>query len=175
MSDSRTDALRDGPDRLMTARYYYDAITSRPSAVQAALANLYGDGAELVASRQAQLLELLESFMASFDADAPVVVARAPGRVNLMGRHIDHRGGYCNTIAIHNDVWVVASRRNDERLLLRNLDAEFPPQDLDPSGLWNAASGQSWHNFVESQAVEQYLLGHRGEWINYLLGAYLRL
>lgn len=121
------------------------------------------------------LTELLEAFAAAFGDDQPIVVARAPGRVNLMGRHVDHRGGFCNAIAIHHDVWIAAAARDDGRLLLRNLDPQFTAQDLDPGDLWRAADSQAWRDFIDSQEVGDHLADHRGAWSNYALGAYLRL
>jgi len=138
------------------------------------LAEVYGEWEDLIRARRAKLVELLDAFAAAFGADCPMVVARAPGRVNLMGRHVDHRGGYINTIAIHNDVWITAAARDDGRLHLRNLDPEFASQNLDPTDLWRAAEGRSWHDFIESEAVAGHLARHRGAWTNYALGAYLR-
>jgi N-acetylgalactosamine kinase len=159
----------------MSAASWREVLRTQRTAVQAALAEIYGDASSLISSRQTMLAGLLEVFAASFGGDRPVVVVRAPGRVNLMGRHIDHRGGYCNAIAIHNDVWIVASARDDGRLHLRNLDPEFGPCDLDPADLWRAAESNTWHDFIESDAVAARLSRHRGAWANYPLGAYLRL
>ena len=38
-----------------------------------------------------------------------VIIIRAPGRVNLMGRHIDHQGGCVNLIAIDREIFLTAS------------------------------------------------------------------
>jgi len=159
----------------MTVAAWRKALRSRPAAVRAALAGIYGERSAMIAAREKKLGELLDAFAAEFGADQPVVIARAPGRINLMGRHIDHRGGYCNLIAIHSDVWIVAAPRTDGRLLLRNLDPEFGPQDLDPTDLWRAADNRSWHGYIESDAVGAFLTANRGAWTNYPLGAWLRL
>jgi N-acetylgalactosamine kinase len=171
---SRDHSQGSGNDRLMSAAAWREGLRSRPAAARETLARIYGEQPALLASRQAMLADLLDLFIASFGDTQPVVVARAPGRVNLMGRHIDHRGGYCNTIAIPNDVWVVAAARDDGRLCLRNLDPEFAGRDLDPADLARAADEQSWHDFIESETVGSFLAGNRGAWTNYPLGAYLR-
>jgi len=160
--------------RQPTAAAWRETLRSRPAVVRAALARIYGEQPALLASRERMLADLLDLFIASFGVEPPVVVARAPGRVNLMGRHIDHRGGYCNTIAIPDDMWVIAAARDDGRLCLRNLDPEFAGRDLDPMDLARAADAQSWHDFIESEAVGSFLAGTRGAWANYPLGAYLR-
>jgi N-acetylgalactosamine kinase len=161
-------------ERLLTAAAWRALVRTRPAAIRAALEATYGGQPDFIATRERQLARLLEVFEASF-GDLPVVVARAPGRVNLMGRHVDHRGGYINTIAIHNDVWIVASRRDDGRILLRDLDPQFDPHDIDPGRLWAAAGAQPWREFVNGPEVTEHLAATRGAWTNYGLGAYLRL
>ena len=54
---------------------------------------------------------ILRGFIGRY-GDRSVVIARAPGRVNLMGRHIDHRGGGVNVIAMGFDTVMVAASRS---------------------------------------------------------------
>jgi galactokinase len=42
-----------------------------------------------------------------------MLLARAPGRVNVIGEHVDYNGGYVLPIAIDRDVSVAASQRDD--------------------------------------------------------------
>ena len=53
-----------------------------------------------------------------------VVIARCPGWVNLMGRHIDHQGGYCNLTTIDYETLAVVHPRDDDSIFLNNLDRE---------------------------------------------------
>ncbi|MCX8037406.1 MAG: hypothetical protein N3D11_10260 [Candidatus Sumerlaeia bacterium] len=162
-------------DVFPTVAQWQKLLRARPASLNSSLAEIYGRRSPMIAERVAKLSAMLEDFAGAFGADRSVVIARAPGRVNLMGRHIDHRGGYCNLVAIPNDVWVVASARTDGRILLRNLDAEFPPCDIGPADLESASRGGSWHDFVESETVGTWLKATRGAWGNYPLGAWLRL
>ncbi|MFL7811634.1 MAG: galactokinase family protein, partial [Anaerolineae bacterium] len=50
--------------------------------------------------------------------DAPVLLVRSPGRVNLMGRHVDHQGGHCNLMTIGYECLVVVHPRQDDRVHL---------------------------------------------------------
>ena len=43
-----------------------------------------------------------------------------------MGRHIDHRGGGINVMAIDRDLLCVSSPREDDSICLTNTDAQFP-------------------------------------------------
>jgi len=56
--------------------------------------------------------ELVDGFRRVFES-APEAMARAPGRVNLIGEHIDYAGGYVLPVAIARGVGV-AARRNSE-------------------------------------------------------------
>jgi len=63
--------------------------------------------------------------------DRSCVVACSPGRINLMGRHVDHQGGVCNLMAVDRRVVAAASPREDDRL-----------------NLWSAQpSGSSYRSF----------------------------
>ena len=49
------------------------------------------------------------------------VVARAPGRVNLIGEHTDYQGGFALPVAIDRSVMVTAAARPDEDRHFRSL------------------------------------------------------
>ena len=52
----------------------------------------------------------------------PEVVVRAPGRVNLVGAHVDYNEGWVLPGAIDRSVWVAAGRRSDSLLSIESLD-----------------------------------------------------
>jgi len=167
-------AALQAPVRAMRVAAWRALVRDRPGALRAALEHVYGDWPALLAAREANLARMLDAFEATF-GDQKVVVVRAPGRVNLMGRHVDHRGGFINTIAIHNDVWIVAAARPGGRLVLRDLDPQFNPYDIDPAPLYARARARDWRAFINCREVEEHLAANRGSWANYGLGAYLRL
>ncbi|GBF90169.1 galactokinase [Raphidocelis subcapitata] len=85
--------------------------------------SVYGlEGAPAATHR---LQRLAAAFRKQFGAD-PELFARAPGRVNLIGEHIDYEGYGVLPMALRLDT-VVAIRRGGDRLVVANLDAEkFP-------------------------------------------------
>ena len=61
----------------------------------------------------------------------PTVIIRVPGRVNIIGEHIDYCGYAVHPMAIDQDMLVAARRDTDgEGLVLRNLDPKYPEYSL---------------------------------------------
>jgi len=73
-------------------------------------------------------LRALEAFGGIHGMDKEALVTRSAGRVNILGTHIDHRGGSVNPIAV-NHMWLVASPRDDDLVVARDVEsAQFPEQ-----------------------------------------------
>jgi galactokinase len=77
---------------------------------------------------------LIEQFHHIFGR-LPLVAARAPGRVNLLGEHVDYNDGLVLPAAIDREVHLVAAPRSDYLVSLAALDleqrVEFRLADLD--------------------------------------------
>lgn len=90
-----------------------------------------------------------EAFGAAFGG-APTVVARAPGRLNLLGAHVDYNGGYVLPVAVDRDVTVAARGRADRRVraVAADLDAEdaFGLAGLDDPGV-------GWASYIRGVAA----------------------
>ena len=99
---------------------------------------------------------LIEQFAARFGSDRRICLYEAPGRVNLMGMHIDHRGGIVNPVATKERICAVCSRRDDDLIhavsLLRDLgESRFRISDRLPKTELRSLS--QWLNWTESQAA----------------------
>jgi N-acetylgalactosamine kinase len=70
----------------------------------------------------------LEAFGNAHGTDRPVLVIRTAGRVNILGTHIDHRGGSVNPVAIHH-LWLVVSPRHDDLVVAKNVESEYFPNE----------------------------------------------
>lgn len=96
---------------------------------------------------------LEETFEEAFGG-APTHRVQAPGRVNLMGEHIDYLGLPVLPMALQRRVEVVFRLRDDERVVLHNVDPAFPPVDFEiEPGLPPSVQG-SWENYVKAPAHE---------------------
>ena len=69
---------------------------------------------------------LVEAFVARFGA-APTRVVRAPGRVNLIGDHIDYNGLSVLPMAIQHEIRLLVAPRDDGQVRLANVDEAFEP------------------------------------------------
>jgi len=84
--------------------------------------------------------ELAEAFRARFGR--PPRLYRAPGRVNLIGEHVDYNDGFVLPIALDRSTWVAAAPRSDRRIVVHSREYdETVTIDLDrptarPTGGW---------------------------------------
>ncbi|MGD0580677.1 MAG: galactokinase [Bryobacteraceae bacterium] len=78
------------------------------------------------------------------------LVARAPGRVDLMGSHTDYNLGFVLTLPISRDTWIAARPRDDRNVCLytANLDSQscFPLDRIE------RAREVPWTNYVRGVA-----------------------
>lgn len=101
---------------------------------------------------------LVERFKATFPRGrGDLYMARAPGRVNLIGEHTDYNDGYVLPVAVDREVRVVGQRRPDDRVVLYSANFDYRSSfELDAIGL---ASHQTWINYPQGVA---YALQRRG-------------
>ena len=64
---------------------------------------------------------VLHEFERRTGAKAPLL-ARAPGRVNLIGDHTDYNDGFVLPMAIDRAVWIALRPRDDDRVVAHSLD-----------------------------------------------------
>ena len=79
----------------------------------------------------------------------PRLVARAPGRVNLIGDHTDYNEGFVLPMAIDRAVWIAVRPRDDARVLVYSLDFDRPA-DFDLGQELQHATG--WEEYVRGIA-----------------------
>ena len=104
---------------------------------------------------------LVDAFRARFDAE-PEVVARAPGRVNLLGAHVDYSEGWVLPAAIDRSVWVAARRAPGERTHVLATDfgeeASFDAANIEPP-VAERGGETSWSDYPRGLA---WALAKRG-------------
>ena len=137
--------------------------------------NTYGDAPEIVKEQKCWYQKILSSFSNIYNTESEVIIARAPARVNLIGMHIDHRGGHVNPIAAKEMV-IVAEARNDDYVVIHDIEPErFPPRQFRISEELPEERIKDWLQWTELQNEKAKHNGTAGDWGNYVKAAALYL
>jgi len=175
----RVTTTRRGPvpaRMLKSAGQWTELLRNSPPPLTRQFAGIYGHDEGLIAERRKTMSKLMAAFAARHGPSRKVLLCRSPGRVNLMGRHVDHRGGYVNVMAISREVLLAAAPREDDVVTLRNLDdRQFPPRQFKIGHLLEDFGFGSWGQFIDSQSVRRLLADAPGDWGHYARAALLRL
>ena len=137
---------------------------------------IYGNRPGLTTERRAAYRELLDVCERTLGAARCVLLARAPGRINMMGRHIDHQGGQCNLMSIDREVLIAAAPREDDEVHLYNVRPDqFGPRMFSLNELLAELTWDDWLSLVNSDQVRQMVVTSSGDWAQYVRAAFLRL
>jgi N-acetylgalactosamine kinase len=144
--------------------------------VRKAFQRIYGDHSDLHMERREEYLGALRKFIRVYGVNRKVIITRSPGRINLMGRHVDHRGGYTNYMAINREVILIAGVRNDDVIEIHNVDSnDFRPRSFSIGSELARLPWDEWLNVINSEKVLKIIQSSRGDWANYFRAAALRL
>ena len=141
-----------------------------------AVVGIYGDRPGILRERMTLIRRAIVAFGQKYGRQSVAAIVRCPGRINLMGRHIDHQGGHCNPLAIDREVVMVVQARRDDVIELANVDpVSFPPRRYSLGKLNRALPPDEWKAFVDAQSTVDFLAQNAGCWSLYFLAAILRL
>ncbi len=129
----------------------------------------YGNRPEIISAAKQRLIKLLLAFKQVYPNERKVAVLRIPGRINLMGVHIDHRGGWCNYKSISREMLFCFSLRDDDRIVAKNVSSLYPDCDFSIGDELPVSHRGQWMDYIESVTLK------RGFWGNYLKAGALKL
>ncbi len=86
-------------------------------------------------------------------------LARAPGRINLIGEHTDYNDGFVLPLAIDRYTWVAAGARADGVVRVTALDFHGEQDDFVLDGLPKRHAGGDWRNYVRGVLAELHAEG----------------
>jgi N-acetylgalactosamine kinase len=139
------------------------------------LDQIYGDNKDLKAEAVRMCLQCLEEFADRYSADSKVIIVHSTGRVNILGTHIDHRGGSVNPVCVK-EMWLVVEPRDDDQVLPKNVDSnQFPDEQFRISDCLPAGEKiQDWDTWCY-QEFEKRKNDPSVTWSNYIRAAVLYL
>ena len=140
------------------------------------LENIYGNNPPVMDQQKELYREILSCAGNALDADAPVAIFRSPGRLNVMGRHVDHQGGNCNLMTISYETLLLAHPRNDDRVVICHTDPErFNPCEFSIAELVADMPWDDWNTLVNSPKLASLIREYGVDWTSYIKAAILRL
>lgn len=104
--------------------------------------------------------EITADFIRRF-SQSPNILGKVPARINLLGTHVEHQGGYVNTLAVNHSLRFAAACRKDSILCVQNQDASFPEVTFDLHDML-PASPISWNEYIRTEKIRP------GHWENYI-------
>ncbi len=109
---------------------------------------------------------IIQTFRQRF-GEAPTLVVRAPGRINLIGEHTDYNEGFVLPAAIDRAIWFAVSPRTDTTLNLYAYDLKEEHQTtLDKL----EKSDQGWPNYLLGTFSELHKDGKKVQGVNVVFG-----
>lgn len=96
---------------------------------------------------------LASEFHAFFGQPSPSLLVTVPGRVNLIGDHIDYAGLSVLPMAIQRRVHASVRPRTDRTIRVANVDPAFAPRAFDVAPDLPPGPAGDWGNYVQAAVV----------------------
>ncbi len=150
---------------------WIELIKKKDSRLISRLESIYGQDRTLIDERVNTFLKVATKFRLYFDEDKEVSFVRAPGRLNTLGMHIDHRGGLVNPIAIDKETVLCYASRSDDLIHVHNLDSYYGERKFNitkesPSNKIDTV--KSWLAWTQEQTNKRKQIGVDEDWVNKL-------
>lgn len=113
------------------------------------LQTIYGSNQQFLLGQVRRYLEVLKKYITTY-GDQEVIIARAPGRVDLLGSHTDYHQGYVLPMALDKDTVIVAGKRRDQKIMLVSTDDQFPLAEFILEAEISRSERGNWENYVKA-------------------------
>ncbi len=161
--------------QLHPLRQWIRAIEAPSSGFNQALRRICAGRADLHDQAARTCVRALRTFGEIHGPDREVLVIRTAGRVNVLGTHIDHRGGSVNPVAV-NHLWLIVGPREDGLVAVHNVESgQFPDEQFRISQCLPAGTKvEDWDSWCLAEFEKR-----KGDpsvtWSNYIRAAVLYL
>src|SRR5215475_11226942 len=89
----------------------------------------------------------------------PTCIARAPGRVNIIGEHTDYNEGFVLPAAMDKAIYIAAKARNDDTVNIKSLD--YNSESSFTLGQLKDSSLPDWTNYPRGALLVLKDKGHK--------------
>lgn len=148
---------------------------ARSAALYTELSEIYSDDPEVVKEQAKHYIPLLDFATSKLGEDAVIGIIRSPGRLNVMGRHVDHQGGNCNLMTIGYETRMIVHPRQDDNVCLHHLDSNFKSVTFSISELVRDLPWDDWLSLINSEKLAKLISNYGVDWSHYVKAAVLRL
>jgi len=114
--------------RFRPVHEWYELVQQPNGSFIRKLNEIYSNRSELVKESTNICLKSVQVFGETYGWDKNIIIVRSTGRINLLGMHIEHRGGAINTVAIK-ELFFLAEPRNDDVVVMKNVDSDKFPDE----------------------------------------------
>ncbi|XP_022100857.1 N-acetylgalactosamine kinase-like isoform X1 [Acanthaster planci] len=101
-----------------------------------------------VPSAQKERYKSLRNLFIERFGSEPAFFTRAPGRVNLIGEHIDYCGYSVLPMAIQQDILIAAGPNSDQMLVFKNTNPEYRDFTSNIGDFKIDPTNPLWHNYI---------------------------
>lgn len=97
-----------------------------------------------------QVEDLKSAFRARFQGTGEPRVCRAPGRVNLLGEHVDYNGLSVLPMTLSQGIYIAFAVREDNVIRLESLDPKYPSAGFENEPEIAPSEAGSWENYCKA-------------------------
>lgn len=151
-------------------RAWIECIKMRDKSFISRLESIYGENKELINERLSAFLEIAEKFRDVY-GEREAGFVRAPGRLNTLSMHSDHRGSYINPISLNREIVVCYAPREDGQVEVHNADPSYGKrrfgiaEESPDTGITNESEWLAW---TQGKTDERKKAGTNDDWGNKL-------
>lgn len=155
---------------------FFAGMSRADSYANKLLREIYGNEPKMIARQSGLIRNVLKAFAGEHKSDELAGIVRMPGRLNVMGRHVDHQGGNCNLMTISFETVMLVHPRLDDLVTIRHCDvAQFPGSQFSISELVAELPWDDWNSVVTSETLMKRFKEYGVDWSEYIKAAVLRL
>ena len=153
---------------------WLDLLNNNPSSFLTYIEEDYLNDKDIFNSEKELFRDALKYSEKVFGANETVAIIRIPGRVNLLGMHIDHRMGSVNPIATHSMLMVIQPR-GDDQIHIYNCNPIFKSRSFSINELLPEEKIYDWDTWTKQNLQKRIAEKKSEDWSNYFQASALYL